>query len=113
MLVAAIGTRLVSGAEAIVDVPPVIRRGVGRIDAERLDGVDRREHTLDLGPAADAQQNLAAGTDEGQRLIGLARRDRAHDVDARDDGAEVVRRPADEGEDRCSARSSARGGGDR
>ena len=41
MLVAAIGTRLVSGAEAIVDVPPVIRRGVGRIDAERLDGVDR------------------------------------------------------------------------
>ena len=94
MLVAAIGTRLVSGAEAIVDMPPVIRRGVGRIDAERLDGVDRREHTLDLGPAADAQQDLAAGTDEGQRLIGLARRDRAHDVDARDDGAVSRSRPS-------------------
>ena len=41
MLLAAIGARLVSGAEAVVDMPPVIRRGVGRIDAERLDGVDR------------------------------------------------------------------------
>src|SRR5665213_2198201 len=53
-----------------------------------------------LGPAADAQQDLAAGTDEGQRLIGLARRGRAHDIDARDDGPKVVRRPADEGKDR-------------
>lgn len=57
-------------------------RRVGRIDVEGLDGVDRGEHPLDLGPPADAQQKLAAGTDEGQCLIGLARSDRAHDVDA-------------------------------
>ena len=79
MLVAAIGPRLVSGAKTIVDMPPVIRRGVGWINVEGLDGVDRGEHPLDLGPSADAQQKLAAGTDEGQCLIGLARRDRAHE----------------------------------
>ena len=72
MLIAAVGARLISGAEAIVDMPPVIGRGVGWIDAERLDGVDRLQHALDLRPAADAQQDLAAGTDEGQRLIGFA-----------------------------------------
>src|SRR5487761_782140 len=99
MLVAAIGTRLVSGAQAIVDVPPVFGRRVGRIDAEGFDGIDGGEDALDLRPAADAQQDLAAGTDERQRLIGFAWRDRAHDVDARDNGAEVVRGPADEGED--------------
>ena len=76
MLVAAIGARLISGAEAIVDVPPVIRRRVCRIDAERFDPVDGGEHSLDLGPAADAQQDLATGADEGQCLISLARRDR-------------------------------------
>jgi hypothetical protein len=68
MLVVAIGTRLVSGAEAIVDVPPVIRRSVGRMDAERLEWVERRENTLDLGPAADAQQISPPGR-TGQRLI--------------------------------------------
>ena len=113
MLVAAIGTRLVSGAEAIVDMPPVIGRRVGRIDAEGFDGVDRREDTLDLRPTADAQQDVAAGTHEGQRLIGFARRDRSNDVDARDDGAEVVRRPSGRRRRRCSARSSGHGGGDR
>src|SRR5579883_2306045 len=100
MLVAAIGTRLVPDAEAVVDMPPVIGRDVGRIDAKGLDGVDRREHALNLWPAAHPQQDLAAGTDEGQRLIGFARRDRAHDVDARIDSPEVARGPADESEDR-------------
>ena len=47
-------------------MPPVIGRSVGWIDAEDLDRVDRGEHALDLGPAADAQQDLAAGTDKWQ-----------------------------------------------
>src|SRR5579883_948423 len=78
---------------------PVIRRGVGRIDAERLDGIYRLQHALDFRPPADPQQNLAAWTDERQRLIRFAAADRAHDVDARDDRAEIVGRPAHEGED--------------
>ena len=89
------------------------RAGVGGIDAELLDGIDRLQHALDLRPAGDAQQDFAAGTDEGTVEIGFAGRDGAQDVDARDDGAEVVRRPADVGEDRCPARSSGCGGGDR
>jgi hypothetical protein len=31
------------------------------------------EHLLDLGPAFDLQQDVAAGAHEGQRLIGFAR----------------------------------------
>ena len=77
----------------------MIGRGVGGIDAERLYGIDRLQHALDFRPAADAQQDLAAGTNEGQRLIGLAAVDRAHDVDARDDRAEIVGSPAHERED--------------
>src|SRR5579883_1954187 len=78
---------------------PVIRRGVGRIDAERLDGIYRLQHALDFRPPADPQQNLAAGANEGQRLIAFTAVDRAHDVDARDDRAEIVGGPAHECED--------------
>ena len=65
-----------------MDVPPVVRRDGCRINAERFDRVDCGEDALDFGPAADPEQDLAAGTDKRQRLIGLAWRDRAQDVDA-------------------------------
>ena len=77
----------------------MVGRDIGGIDAERLDGVDGLQHALDLRPAVDLQQDVAAGSDEGQRLERFAGTNGAQDVDARDDGAEVVRRPADEGED--------------
>ena len=99
MLLGRVAARLLAGSETIVDVPPMMRRDLGRIDADRLDGVDDLQDALDLRPALHLQQNVAAGTHEGQRLIGFARRDRAHDVDARDDRAEVVGRPTDKGED--------------
>ena len=82
-----------------MDVPPVIGRSVGRIEAERFHRVDRGKRTLDLGPAVDPQEDVATRPDEGQRLERLAAADGAHDVDARDDRAMLARRPADEGED--------------
>ena len=45
-------------------MPPVIRRHVGRIDTERLNGVDYLEDTLDLGPAIDLEENVSAWTHE-------------------------------------------------
>ena len=98
MLIARVGARFMAGSETVVEVAPVFRRGVGGIDVECLDGVDRLQHALDLGPAIDSQQDLAARAHERQRLETCARLDRAHDVHARDDGAEVVRRPAHERE---------------
>jgi hypothetical protein len=39
----------------------MVGRGVGRIDAEGLDGVDCLKHFLDLRPAGNAQQNRRRG----------------------------------------------------
>jgi hypothetical protein len=85
------------------------RGAASGIEAERLHGLDRLQHALDLRPAADPQQNLAARTNERQRLIGFAAVDRAHDVDARDDRTEIIRCPADEREDVacCEAQNAA------
>ena len=82
MLVGRVAARLLAGRETIVNVPPVMRRDLGRIDADRLDGVDNLQDAFDFRPALGLQQNVAAGAHEGQRLIGFARRDRAQDVDA-------------------------------
>ena len=60
----------------------MVGRDVDGIDAERFDRVDGLQHPLDLGPAVDPQQDLAAGAHERQRLIRLARADSAHDIDA-------------------------------
>src|SRR3546814_11419347 len=76
----------------------MVGRGVGGVDAQRVHGVDSLEHALDLGPAVDAPQNLAAGGGARHGLIGFAWKDRAQDVDARHQRAEVVGRPTDTGE---------------
>src|SRR3546814_5887763 len=100
-----VGARLVAGGQTVVNVTPVIRRYVSRIDVQRLHGVDRLEHALDLRPTVGAKQYLPARTHEGQRLMRLAGADRAHDVDPRNERAERVRRPADERED-CIGREA-------
>ena len=41
--------RCVANSEAVVNVAPVIGTGVGGIDADLLDDIDRLEHALDLG----------------------------------------------------------------
>ena len=76
-----IGVRLLTGAQAVVDVPPVVRRGVGGIEAERFHRVDGGERALHLHPAIEAQEDVTAGPHEGQRLERLAAADGAHDVD--------------------------------
>src|SRR5260370_19912964 len=94
-----VGSRLLADGQAIVDVLPVVRRGIGRIDAERLDGVDRLKHFLDLRPPGNAQKTLPTGPHIRHRGVALARRDRTQDVDAGYDGSVVVRRPTDKRED--------------
>ena len=66
-----IARRLVDG-QSVVDVLPVVRRNIGRIDAERLDGVNGMQHTLDLGPTVHAQEDVAAGAHKRQCLEALA-----------------------------------------
>jgi hypothetical protein len=44
MLLAAISARLLAGDEPVVEAAPVIRGSLGRIDADRFDGVDRLQH---------------------------------------------------------------------
>src|SRR5260370_29682126 len=94
-----VGSRLLADGQAIVDVLPVVGCGIGWIDAERLDGVDRLQHLLDLRPPGNAQKSLPTGAHIRHRRVALAGRDRAQDVDARYDGSIVVRGPADEGDD--------------
>src|SRR5712692_11801210 len=85
--------------QPVVDVPPVVRCDIGRIDAQRLDGIDRLQRAFDLWPAVYPQQTLPAGSDKADRRTGFARTNGAQDVDTRDDGAKIVGRPADESED--------------
>ena len=82
MLLRVIGARCFTDGQTVVDVSPVIRRNVYRIDAPRLDRVDELEYTLDLRPAIGTQQDVAAGAHERQRLAGLADTHGAHDVEA-------------------------------
>src|SRR3546814_18513186 len=98
MLLFGVSTRRLTDGEAIVDVPPMVGRNVDRLDAARLDRVDKLEHALDLGPAIGAQQDVAAGAHTRQGLAALACADGADDVEARSRCAVVVRRPAPEGE---------------
>lgn len=82
-----------------MDVPPVIGRSVGWIEAERSYGVNGDKRALDLRPAVEAQEDVAARPYKGKRLERLAAADGAHDVDARNDRAMLACGPADEGED--------------
>src|SRR6266852_6365341 len=90
---------LFANRQAVVDVLPVLWRRIGRIDAERLDGIDRLQHLFDLRPPGNAQQAFAAGAHKRHRDVALARHDGAQDVDVRYDGSVVVPSPADEGKD--------------
>jgi hypothetical protein len=96
MLPEGVAARWLASRETIVDVPPMIWSGVGRVYAEGLDGIDLPQDAFNFRPSADAQQDLAAGPDEGERLVRFGGRNRAHDVNARHHSAEVIRGPADE-----------------
>ena len=73
MLPKAISAWRFADGHPVVDVAPMVRRNVDRVDAARLDGVDELEHALDLRPAIGAQQDVAAGAHEWQGVAALAR----------------------------------------
>src|SRR5688572_5950818 len=93
-----VARHLVDG-KTVMDMLPVVWRDIGRIDAERLHGVDDVQHALDLGPAVHAQKDVAAGTYERKRLVAFAWDYGTHDVGAGEDGAVIVGGPAHEAED--------------
>ena len=98
MSLAAVQARCLSGCEPVVNMSPVVRTGVGGIDPDLLDGVDRLQHALDPRPARGAQEDFSARAHIGNCREGFAPPDGAQDVDPRDDGTEVARRPSDVGD---------------
>ena len=44
----------------------MVRHGIGRIDADRLDLVDCLQDAADIGPADYAEQDFAAGRTKGR-----------------------------------------------
>lgn len=99
MLSDGIAARLQADRQSVVNVAPVVRRGVRWIDAERFDLIDELKNPFDLGPAKEAQQTFAAGRDMRDGREGLTRSGRAQNVDPAFRCAKLIRLPADEGED--------------
>jgi hypothetical protein len=62
-----VGPPLLAGAQPVLDVTPVVRRGVGRIDADRLDLIDCAQNATDVRPARDAEKDSPP---DGQRQGG-------------------------------------------
>jgi hypothetical protein len=58
--------RLFAGDQPVVDMAPVVQRHIRRIDADRLDLIDRVQDAADVRPADDAEQDFAARADEGK-----------------------------------------------
>jgi hypothetical protein len=97
-----IGARGEVGGHAIMQMAPVIRRCVARVDVHVFDLIYRFEHALDARPTRNPQEDSAPGLDPGKRYFMSAEPCGDDDVDARHDGAMIVRGPADEGEGRTS-----------
>ena len=94
-----IGARSFADDETIVNVPPMIRSGIGRIDAERLDSVDRLQHAFDFRPTFHRQEDFATWPHEGRGGAVFAGRDGTQNIDLRGDGSVAVARPPDDYED--------------
>ncbi len=101
MLVVLIRSRCLAAAQPVVDMAPIMRRDVRRIEAGAFDHVDGREHTLNARPARLAEQNLAAGAHARHGRACLGTGAGAEDIDGRHDRAEVICPPADERKDRA------------
>ena len=99
MLSGCVAARLQACRQPVVNVAPIVRRGVGRVDAVRFDLVGELKGPFDLGPAGLAQQTVAAGRHMRHGRIGLASAGHAQDVDPAFRRTEIICLPADEGED--------------
>tara|TARA_R110002110_G_scaffold89688_1_gene233493 strand:+ start:690 stop:884 length:195 start_codon:yes stop_codon:yes gene_type:complete len=58
-----IASRGFACSQAVVDMPPVIRRNLARINAGRLYGINEAEYLRNLRPAMNMEQQLTAGID--------------------------------------------------
>ena len=65
MSLARVGARLMASSEAVMKMPPIFGRSVGRIDAERFHRIDRLQHALDLGPASTRSRISPPGRTKG------------------------------------------------
>ena len=84
---------------SVMNVVPILRCCVGRIDVERLDDIDHLQHPFDLRPTGKSQQALTARRDLGHGGIALSRRRCAQDIDAGQHRPKVVGRPTHKRED--------------
>ena len=84
---------------SVVDVAPMVRRDLDRLDAARLNGVDELEHALHLRPAVDAQEDVRSGRDGRHRLARRSRLNSAQDVEAREHCPVLIRGPSDQRKD--------------
>ena len=99
MMVAAVGARALPTGNPVMEMAPMGRRHILRLDAECLDRVDCFQHSLDLGPTGKPEQDFAArpyARDRRDRLSGLGG---AQNVDTGGDRSVFIRRPSDESED--------------
>ena len=54
-------------AKPVVNMAPMLWCRIGRINAQRLNDVDRMKYLLDLRPARQVEQDLATGLNERNR----------------------------------------------
>ena len=94
-----IGSRQFAGVETIVDVPPVLGRGVRRIDSECLNTIDCLKNLLDLRPTTEVEQALSARMHKWHGRVAFVLLNGAQDIDTRHDSAVVVGRPTHERKD--------------
>ena len=94
-----VGPQRFPDRQTTVDVAPIVRCRVRRIDAQRLDDIDHLQHMLDLRPAGSAQQDVSTWPHVGDGGAGFARAHGTQDVDAGGDRSVVVGSPTDKAED--------------
>ena len=99
VMLLAIGARTLTNRDPVVEMAPMGRRNVFRVDAEFFYGVDRFQNPLDLRPTGEAEQDLAAGPYARDRRDRRAWPSGAQYVDTGSDGAMVICCPPDEGKD--------------
>ncbi len=87
-----IGSWQFTGEETIVDVPPVLGRGVRRIDSECLNPVDCLKDLLDFRPTTEVEQALSARMHKWHGRVAFVLLNGAQDIDTRHDSAVVVGR---------------------
>ena len=67
MLCMGVRPRRLVDAKPVVNVVPMLRCRIGRINTQGLNDLDGMKYFLDLRPARQVEQDLATGLDERNR----------------------------------------------